>query len=297
VILPTFTFSATAHAVSWNGLRPSFVDIDPRTLTLDPAATRAAINRKTSAILAVHIYGTPCHVEELSDIATSNGLRLFFDAAHAFGSRRGDVPVGGFGDAEVFSLSPTKVLVAGEGGIISTNDDELAERCRVGRDYGNPGDYNCIFVGLNARMSEIHAATALASLDALEEQVGKRSLLADTYREHLDGTPGISFPEPRDGDRSTHKDFTILIDRESFGLGVEELAAALGAEGIDTRRYYSPLVHDMPAYASLRNGNGHLPESERAAASVLSLPMFGDLTEDQVSRVAEAIIRIRTGLA
>jgi dTDP-4-amino-4,6-dideoxygalactose transaminase len=263
--------------------------------------------------MGVHIYGTPCYVEELSEIAGSNDLRLFFDAAHAFGSRRGDVPVGGFGDAEVFSLSPTKVLVAGEGGIISTNDEELAEKCRVGRDYGNPGDYNCVFVGLNARMSEIHAATALASLEALEQQVVKRNLLADAYRERLGDIPGISFPEPEAGDRSTYKDFTILVDRDSFGLNAEELAAALAAEGIDTRRYYSPLVHDMHAYASLGNGNcscngncrcngrrkrnGHLRVSEKAASSVLSLPMFGGLTESQVSRVSEAITRIRVGLA
>ena len=134
-----------------------------------------------SAILATHIFGTPCDVEGLQEVADRNGLRLFFDAAHAFGSTHGGTKVGGFGDAEVFSLSPTKVVVAAEGGIIATNDDLLAERCRIGRNYGNPGDYDCRFVGLNARMSELHAATALASLQDLDERLEERNRLAASY--------------------------------------------------------------------------------------------------------------------
>ena len=165
VIVPSFTFAATAHAVEWNGLRPSFADIDPGPLTLSPSSVEQAIGVHTSAILATHIFGTPCDVEGLRDVAERNGLRLFFDAAHAFGSTHRGMKVGGFGDAEVFSFSPTKVVVAAEGGLIATNDDLLAERCRIGRNYGNPGDYDCRFVGLNARMSELHAATALATFN------------------------------------------------------------------------------------------------------------------------------------
>ncbi|HEV8163481.1 MAG TPA: DegT/DnrJ/EryC1/StrS family aminotransferase, partial [Actinomycetota bacterium] len=259
VVLPSFTFSATAHAVAWNGLRPVFTDIRPDSLLLDPAAAARATGMRTSAILATHTYGTPCDVEALSRVARRNGVRLFFDAAHAFGSRRGSAMVGGFGDAEVFSLSPTKVLIAGEGGIIATNDDALAERCRYGRDYGNPGDYDTRFVGLNARMSELHAATALASFSDLEERITRRNQLAERYRKGLGSLPGIDFPTVAEGDRSTYKDFTVLVDPERFGMDAGALAAALAAEGVQTRRYYSPPVHRQRAYRWVGPVNGGLP--------------------------------------
>ena len=229
VIVPSFTFAATAHAVDWNGLRPVFADVDPDTLTLAPASVERGIGLRTSAILATHVYGTPCDVEGLAALAEEHGLRLFFDAAHAFGSRHRGRMVGGFGDAEVFSLSPTKVLVAAEGGIIATDDDLLAERCRIGRDYGNPGDYDCRFIGLNARMSELHAAVALASFEDLEERLRERTRLADAYRSALGSVPGVSFPIVPDGDRSTYKDLTVLIDPESFGGS--SLGGRRGAQG------------------------------------------------------------------
>jgi dTDP-4-amino-4,6-dideoxygalactose transaminase len=292
VVLPSFTFSASAHAVVWNGLRPLFADIRPADLLLDPAAVARSAGVRTSAILATHTYGTPCDTETLGRIARRNGIRLFFDAAHAFGSRRGDRMVGGFGDAEVFSLSPTKVLIAGEGGIIATNDDSLAERCRVGRDYGNPGDYDTRFVGLNARMSELHAATALASFDDLEERIGRRNQLAERYRKVLAGLPGIDFPAVAEGDRSTYKDFTILIDAERFGMDATKVAAALAAEGIQTRRYYAPPVHRQRAYRWVGPANGALPETDRAAARVLTLPLWTGMADEQVDGVAAAMARL-----
>jgi dTDP-4-amino-4,6-dideoxygalactose transaminase len=290
--VPSFTFSATAHAVAWNGLRPVFADIRPDSLLLDPDAAARATGMRTSAILATHTYGTPCDVEELSRVAGRNGIRLFFDAAHAFGSRRGTAMVGGFGDAEVFSLSPTKVLIAGEGGIVATNDDILAERCRIGRDYGNPGDYDTRFVGLNARMSEFHAATALASFQDLEERLARRNELAARYRERLAGVPGIGFPLVADGDRSTYKDFTILVDAGAFGIDADALAAALAAEGVQTRRYYSPPVHRQRAYRSLAPTNGSLPVTDQAAARALTLPLWTGMRDHEVDGVALAIARL-----
>ena len=293
VVVPSFTFAATAHAVSWNGLRPAFADIDPGTLTLSPAAVRRAVGVRTSAILATHTFGTPCDIEGLADVADRNGIRLFFDAAHAFGSLHDGVPIGGFGDAEVFSLSPTKVLVAAEGGIVATNDDVLAEQCRIGRDYGNPGDYDCVFVGLNARMSEVHAAIALASLDGLDERIEHRNQLVTRYREGLGALPGIGFPEVMPQDRSTYKDFTILVGAEQFGLRADELGEALSAVGIDTRRYYAPPVDAMKAYRSLVSGNDGLPVTEAAAARVLTLPLWSDMEPSLVNRVVDAVTRIR----
>jgi len=292
VVLPSFTFAATAHAVAWNGLRPVFADIDPSTLTLSPDATRRATGVRTSAILATHTFGTPCDVAGLAAVAEGNGIRLFFDAAHAFGSRKRERPIGGFGDAEVFSLSPTKVLVAGEGGLIATNDDFLAERCRIGRDYANPGDYDCRFVGLNARMSEFHAAIALASLTDLEARIERRNALAAHYLEALQGVPGISFPEVPEGDRSTYKDFTLLVDHQAFGLDAASLGRALAAEGVETKRYYAPPVHTMGAYKSLAASNGHLPVTESAASRVLTVPLWSSMSNEQVFDIGYAIDRI-----
>jgi dTDP-4-amino-4,6-dideoxygalactose transaminase len=289
IVVPSFTFAATAHAADWNGLRPVFADVDPDTLTLDPASVEPLVGARTSAILATHLYGTPCDVEGLADVAAANGLRLFFDAAHAFGSERRAVRVGGFGDAEVFSLSPTKVVVAGEGGVIATNDDLLAERCRIGRDYGNPGDYDCRFVGLNARMSEVHAATASSSLSDLDERLVERRRLAARYREALARVEGVSFPWVGVGDRSTYKDLTVLVDGGRSGMDADGLGRALAARGIETRRYYSPPVHRMRAYRSLAAGSGPLPLTERAAAQALSLPLWVGMTDQDVDAVAGAI--------
>ncbi|MEX0817701.1 MAG: DegT/DnrJ/EryC1/StrS family aminotransferase [Gaiellales bacterium] len=294
VVAPSFTFAATVHAIEWNGLHPVLADIDPETLTLSPDAVAAAIGVRTSAILATHLYGTPCDVEKLTAVAREHGIRLFFDAAHAFGSRHAGVCVGGFGDAEVFSLSPTKVLVASEGGIIATNDDDLADRCRIGRNYGHPGDYDCLFVGINGRMSEIHAAIALRSLETLDEQISRRNELAGVYREALASVSGLSFPQVREGDLSTYKDFTVLVDAESSGMDAASLAENLAAEGIETRRYYAPPVHAMRAYRRLVNGWVSLPHTETASSQVITLPMWSSMTESQATGVAAAIARIQS---
>jgi dTDP-4-amino-4,6-dideoxygalactose transaminase len=295
VIVPSFTFQATAHAVSWNGLRPAFADIDPETLTLSATAASRATGMRTSAIVATHTYGTPADVDGLIEAARQSGVRLFFDAAHAFGSRHADRPIGGFGDAEVFSMTPTKPLVAGEGGIVATNDDELAARVRRLRDYGKEDDYDVRVIGLNARLSELHGAVALASLRGLDERIEQRNELANGYRRALSEVPGISFPSVRPGDISTYKDLTILIDRDAMRLDARTLAEALAAEGVETRRYYAPPVHHTTAYRAVANGI-RLPVTEEAAGRVLTLPLWVGMTIGDVERVAEAIERIRLGI-
>ena len=288
VVLPSFTFSASAHVVHWAGGQPVFADIDGATLTLDPEDAAGRI-QGASALLATHLYGTPCAVERLQDVADAAGVPLVYDAAHALGSRRGGRPIGGFGTAEVFSLSPTKVVVAGEGGLVATDDDALAETVRIGRDYGNPGDYNCRFPGLNARMSELHAAVALASLDGLDERVAHRSALVERFRATTADVAGLSFPAVGAGDTSTFKDLTVRIEDERFGLTSLELAAALRAEGIDSRRYYAPPVHRQDAYAAAPAVE--LPVTDRVSGQVLSPPLWSHMTEGQIEGVADALVR------
>jgi dTDP-4-amino-4,6-dideoxygalactose transaminase len=290
VVVPSFTFAATVHAVAWNGLTPAFADIDRATLTLDPASAKAAVDDGAAAILATHTFGTPCDVEALESVARDRGVALVFDAAHALGSRHGGTPVGSFGRAEVFSLTPTKLVVAGEGGIVATDDDDLAEACRIGREYGNPGDYDSRFVGLNARMSEFHAAVALRSLEGLDERVRGRNDLAAVYRRSLGDLAGISFPTVPQGDLSTYKDFTVLVEGPELGLDAPCLARALAAEGVATRRYYAPPVHVHQAYREATPPD--LPATDWAAARVLTLPLWSDMSDQQVEGVAEAIRRI-----
>jgi dTDP-4-amino-4,6-dideoxygalactose transaminase len=287
VVLPSFTFCATAHAAAWNGATPVFAECDRWTLQLDPndAETRVATSG-AGAIVATHVFGAPAPVQQLAEVAKRRKVPLVFDAAHGLGTIYQGRPVGGYGSAEIFSMSPTKLVVAGEGGIVTTNDASLAEQVRMGREYGDPGDYNTSFAGLNGRLSEFHAATALLSLEQLDDHVAARQARAARYVGGLADVPGIRTPTIAAGDEGNYKDFTVMFD-EAFGLDRDAVAIALDAEGIDTRRYFWPPVHRQQAYAHLPKAD--LTFTDAAAGSVLSLPMFGDLPEADVDRVVEAL--------
>ena len=292
VVLPSFTFAASAHAVHWTGSTPVFAEIRRDDLTLDPDDAAAQVQRSgATAMTATHIYGTPCQVERLQAVADAAGIPLVYDAAHALGSRRQGRPVGGFGAAEVFSMSPTKVTTAGEGGLVATRDADLAARLRIARDYGNPGDYDCLFPGLNARMSELHAAVALAGIPTVGERVAFRNELVRAFRAAVADVPGLSFPTLDDGDVSTFKDLTLVLDPEVFGLTNVELAGALKAEGIDSRRYYAPPIHRQQAYAHLAHRD--LPVTDEMAARVLTPPLYSHMTLEQASRVGEVVAAVQ----
>jgi dTDP-4-amino-4,6-dideoxygalactose transaminase len=295
VVMPSFTFAASAHAVVWAGGQPSFTEVDRQTLTLDPIYA-AALADGASAMTATHVYGAPCDVDALAAVAESAGIPLVYDAAHALGSKCAGRPVGGFGTAEVFSMSPTKVAVAGEGGLVATNNAELAQAIRLGRDYGNPGNYDCQFVGLNARMSELHAAVGLASLVGLDDRITHRNNLVSAFKSSATGIPGLAYQEVRRGDVSTFKDLTLIIDPNSFGMCAADLGRALAAEGVDSRRYYYPPIHRQKAYLHLPQDRG-LPVTDEMAARVLTPPLYSHMTEVQVTRVADAVVAIHAHAA
>jgi dTDP-4-amino-4,6-dideoxygalactose transaminase len=200
-----------------------------------------------------------------------HNLKLIFDAAHGFGALYQGKPVGNQADAHVFSLSPTKLLITGEGGIVSTDDDRLAEQIRMGREYGNDGNYDSAFAGLNARMPEFNALMGLYSLKRLESAAQSRNETANYYQEMLGRLPGIEFQQVCPGNRNSYKDFSITVDAETFGLTRDQLALALGAENIDTRKYYEPPAHRQLAYKQFYNGS-QLPNTELLSARSLSLP-------------------------
>jgi len=295
VLIPSFTFSATAHAARWNGMAIRFADCDPHTWCL----AGDGITDDMEVIVGVHVSGVPCDVELLARGAASADATLIFDAAHGAGSsvtidgRR--APLGSFGLAEVFSLTPTKVMSGAEGGLITTKDDNLASHLRMARNYGNPGDYDTQFAGLNARLSELHAALALESLSHLDERVELRNALAERYRSYIDELPGVGYQHVPEGMTSSVKDFTITIDESSFGVGRNVVDAGLRAEGIDTRRYYSPPVHLQTAYRDVETPP--LPVTERLAASVITLPMWSHLPLEDVDRVGNALVRIQAHAA
>ena len=289
VVMPSFTFSATAHAAAWNGLRPVFAECDPASFQLDPVDADVRL-AGASALVATHVFGAPCATERLEELGRRHGIPVVFDAAHAHGARRGERGVGGFGDAEVFSMTPTKPVVAGEGGLVTTDRADVAAAVRIGRNYANPGDYDTRFVGLNARLSELHAATALESLADLDQNLTRRRALAARYRAGLQAVPGLAVQTVDDGDVSTYKDFTIAVDEATFGLSRDAVVVALGRRGVDTRCYFWPPVHRQQAYRAL--SRGPMPVTDRVAGSVISLPIFPGLALDAV----DAVVAILAGI-
>jgi dTDP-4-amino-4,6-dideoxygalactose transaminase len=293
VILPSFTFFATGHAVLWNGLRPVFADCDKQDWTIDATDVERRITERTSAILAVHLYGNPARIEALQRIATKHGLKLIFDAAHAFGSSYRGSPIGGFGDAEVFSLSPTKLLVAGEGGLVCTNDSTLARLVRAARNYGDNGSYDPELVGLNARMTEFNAALALAGIDMVERKVDRNNQIAKLYTNLLAATPGITFQRVGPGDRSAYKDFSVLISPAEFGMNRDQVSELLLQEAIPTKKYFCPPLHRQKVFTSYcPSGDVDLSNTARISQTVLSLPIYEALSDETVRRVALAIRQI-----
>jgi dTDP-4-amino-4,6-dideoxygalactose transaminase len=288
VVLPSFTFHATAHAVVWNGLTPVFADCDARTFCVAPEAVRAQVSNATSAILAVHLFGNPAAIEELEEIAAGLRIPLIFDAAHAFGSRSHGKHIGRFGTAEVFSFSPTKLVVAGEGGLVATHDAGLAERLRAARNYGDAGNYNPEVLGVNARMTEINAAMALHGLAGLDARIERRNEIRLRYERKLRDVAGIRFQEVSEGGRSTFKDFSVIVDEKEFGHSRDWLVELLHRENIGARKYFSPPVHRQKLYSGMWDGRA-LRVTDLVSDGVVSLPIYSSLTDESVDKVCEVI--------
>jgi len=291
VLLPSYTFMSTGHAVLWNQLEPVFCEVDPLTWNIDPGDVEQRIDDNTGLIIGVHIFGNPAAVDRLQDIADRHRVPLIFDAAHGFGSAWAGRPVGQFGVAEVFSLSPTKTLISGEGGVITTNDRSLADELRKLRNYGNMGNYDCHTYGLNGRMTEFQAILGLRSLDQVEQGVKHRNSLVDLVKSRLSGLNGIHFQQVRPDDRSTYKDLSIRVFESEYGLTRNMVAAALSAEGIDTRPYFDPPLHEMTCYKNL-GYTGTLPATESLSRTSLTLPLYSDMDMQTAASVANAIKKI-----
>lgn len=296
VIIPSFTFLAGPAAIVWNNLRPVFVDVDSHSTNITAQAVRAAITPRTVAISVCHNFGNPCDITGLQAVATEHGLPLVVDAAHGFGAKMHGRPVGAGATAQVFSLSPTKLLVAGEGGVVATDCDCIAHFVRLGREYGNDGSYDALFSGVNGRMPELSAATALAGLEILDAVADRRREIAALYRKELERLPGIEFMESVAGAEPSYKDFSIVVDPARFGMSRDALRRVLASQGIETRTYFNPPCHRQTAFEHFYDRSRPLPATEMLAARSLSLPMGAHVDEAVVAEVCDVIANAKPAI-
>jgi dTDP-4-amino-4,6-dideoxygalactose transaminase len=284
VIVPSLTHVATVHSLMWNNIRPVFVDVDD-TLTIDPTLIEEKITPQTRGILAVNLFGNSSDVQALEKVADRRHLKLIFDSAESFGAKYKGKLLGGFEQAEIFSLAPTKVLTAAEGGIVTTNNDDLADRIRMGRDYGCVGQYDCRMIGLSARMSEFHAIIAIKSLRELEGNIKMRNTLATTYYDNLEPIRTISFPKHLSNTRSVWYTFPILLSDQKER---EWLAQELLKRRIHVKwTYFYPCVHQQKAYFQYKSTS--LPRSEDFSNRILSLPLYSHLKLEKVVKICNII--------
>lgn len=273
VVVPSYTFIATAHALQWQEITPVFCDVDPRTHNMDPARVEELITPKTSGIIGVHLWGRPCEVEALAEIAQRRNLKLMFDAAHAFGCSHEGRMIGGFGLAEVFSFHATKFFNTFEGGAVVTDNDGLAAKIRLMKNFGFAGYDNVIYIGTNGKMPEVCAAMGLTNLESLGDFVAANRRNYEAYRFGLSGIPGLSLIRYDDSEKCNYHYIVVEVDEVKAGLNRDELVKALHAENVLARRYFYPGCHRMEPYRShYPHARFLLPETEKLTQRVLLLP-------------------------
>lgn len=290
VILPAFTFAATAHALQWQEITPVFCDIDPMTHNIDPLKIERMITPRTSGVIGVHIWGRPCGVEALSEISRRRNLRLLLDASHAFGcSHRGQM-IGGFGDAEVFSFHATKIVNAFEGGAVVTNDDELADRIRLMRNFGFTYYDRVEYIGTNGKMIEACAAMGLTSLDSMDDFIDANYRSYRQYQEELRDVPGIRLLVYNETEKCNYQYVVLEVDDTLTMLSRDQFVDVLFAENVLARRYFYPGCHRLEPYRSYFPHAGLLlRETERLVTRVLSLPTGTAVSPEDVTKICEVI--------
>lgn len=290
VILPSYTFIATAHALQWEGISPVFADIDPATHNVDPASIAELITPLTSGIVGVHLWGQPCDTVAIQQVAEQHGLRVMYDAAHALGCSHDGKMIGGFGACEILSFHATKFINSFEGGAVVTDDDDLADRIRLTRNFGFAGFDNVEALGINAKMSEVCAAMGLTSLESIDELIATNAANYDAYRKELAGLPGISVRQYDPRDRNNYQYIVIEVDPDACPIDRDQLVEALHAEQVIARKYFWPGCHRMEPYRTTQpNASQRLPQTEIVAARVIVLPSGQSVDERAVSRVCRII--------
>jgi dTDP-4-amino-4,6-dideoxygalactose transaminase len=290
VIVPSFTFIATPHALKWLGITPVFCDIDPVTHNIDPLRVAEAITERTTAVIGVHVWGRPCNVDALVDLTHRHKLKLLFDAAHAFGCSYKGRMIGGFGNAEIFSFHATKFINSFEGGAVVTNDDELAARLRLMRNFGFAGLDTVARLGINGKMNEISAAMGLTSLESLDNLIAANRCNYHLYEQELTNVPGISLLPYEEKEKCNYQYVVIEIDETAAGVSRDIFDQVLWAENVLARRYFYPGCHRMEPYRTDDPQAGlRLPHTERLAARVLCLPTGSGVSSGEICAICDVI--------
>ena len=290
VIVPSYTFIATAHALQWQQITPVFCDIDPVTHNIDPAKIERLITPKTTGILGVHVWGRGCDIEAIEEIAARRNLKVMYDASHGFACSKGERMLGTFGECEVFSFHATKFLNCFEGGAVVTNNDDLAEKMRLMRNFGFQAFDNVVYLGVNGKMSEVHAAMGLTSLEAVDEIIAVNLHNYEAYKAGLANLSGISVIDYDSAERNNYQYVVVEVDPEVCPRNRDDIVDALHAENIIARKYFWPGCHRMEPYRSLQPNAGLLlPETERIAARVIILPTGQMVDVEMVQRICNVI--------
>ena len=290
VILPSFTFTSTGHCLLWSGLTPVFADINAKTFNIDPDSIEKKITNKTSAILAVHAFGNPCEIDKIQAIAKKHNLKVIYDAAQAFSSKYKNKSVANFGDAVVFSLTPTKVLTTGEGGLIAVKDKKLADLLKLGRNNGDSFNRDEEFLGITARMDEFSAILGIEELKILAKSLKTRLERVNLYKKELAKLPGISFQKITPSCFSVYKDLTILVDEKKFGKPRDELLKELLNNDIQAKVYFYPTLHRKKVYKKYKDIS--LPNTDLVSKQIMNLPLYSHMPEQDVFKVCSVIKNI-----
>lgn len=286
VITTPYSFVATTHSLWWNGIKPVFVDIDPITGNLDPDKIEAAITPHTTAIMPVHVYGTPCDVVRIQEIADKYGLKVIYDAAHAFGVEINGKSILEYGEMSTLSFHATKVYNTVEGGALVVKDETTKKRIDYLKNFGFAGETEVVAPGINSKMDEVRAAYGLLNLKQVDQAIAERKAIAEQYRQALSPIEGITFLKDMDGVRHNYAYFPIFIDEKKYGMSRDELYFKMKEAGILGRRYFYPLISEFSTYRGLESSRKeNLPNAHRMADSVICLPIYAGLTEAEVQHI------------
>lgn len=289
VITTPFTFASTVHAISRVGLTPVFADIKPDDYTLDPESVEALITPRTCAIVPVHVYGNLCDDAALRRIADGHGLKLIYDAAHAFGVERDGTGAASLGDASMLSFHATKVFNTVEGGCVCFSDPALYDALNQWKNFGIEGPEEVVYVGGNAKLDELRCAMGICNLRHVDEEIEKRSRADARYRERLSGVSGVRLCEPQPGVRRNFAYFPVVFDEREFGAARDDVFAALAAHGVNARKYFFPLASDYACYRAVY-ASERTPVAAWVAERVLTLPMYAELTGTEVDMVCDVVL-------
>jgi dTDP-4-amino-4,6-dideoxygalactose transaminase len=290
VIVPSFTFIATAHSLQWQEITPVFCDVEPQTFTIDPLKIEALITPRTTGIIGVHLWGRPCNMDRLTQIARDNNLTLLFDASHAFGCSYNGKMIGNFGTAEVFSFHATKFLNSFEGGAVVTNNDSLAAKIRLMKNFGFAGYDNVIYIGTNGKMPEISAAMGLTSLESMHDFIEVNRSNYYAYKKGLKGIKGVDLLSYDENENLNFQYITLLIDETVSKITRDELCDIMQAENILARKYFYPGCHRMEPYRSYFPHAGLLlPQTEKIINQVISLPTGTSIKEADIIKICDLI--------